>query len=61
VTVNLALWLVVLLAGFALEFIGLRREGDKWEPLTTYIRRFVPKVIVGAGIAWLAWHFLLQS
>jgi hypothetical protein len=56
-TLNELLWAIVIAAGLALEGVGLLNRKDKWLPLTEYIRRWVPPVIIAAALVWLAAHF----
>lgn len=56
-TLNEGLWAIVIAAALLLEGAGLLRRGDKWEPLTYYIKKYVPHVLVVAGVTWLAVHF----
>jgi hypothetical protein len=56
-TLNELLWAIVIAAGLALEGAGLLNRRDKWLPLTEYIRKYVPKALIAAGVFWLAWHF----
>lgn len=60
-TVNLALWLAVLVLGVSLEVASFVNQRDHWLPLTYYIRRYVPKAIIAAALAWLAYHFGVQA
>lgn len=58
-----AVWAALAALGFAvLEFLGLRREGDAWPPLTYVIRRYVPAWLLfaagGGLVGWLVWHFI---
>jgi hypothetical protein len=57
VTLNLSLWLIVIGAALMLEGASFLSQRDKWLPLTYYIKRFVPKVIIAAALLWLAHHF----
>jgi len=50
-------WIVLLVAGLALQAVGLRSTKDRWPPLTDVIRRYVPPVMIAAALAWLAVHF----
>jgi hypothetical protein len=59
-TLNELLWAIVIVAALALEGAGLLNRHDKWLPLTEYIKRWVPKALIAAGIAWLAMHFGLS-
>lgn len=57
-------WVALVIVGFAiLEGIGLRKEGDPHPPLTYVIRRYLPAwlffTVLGGGVGWLAWHFIL--
>jgi hypothetical protein len=56
-TLNEILWAVVIAAALALEGAGLLNRRDKWLPLTEYIKKYVPKALILAGIVWLAVHF----
>jgi hypothetical protein len=60
VTVNLALWLAVLLLALALEGASFLNRNDKWLPLTYYVKKYVPITIIAAALAWLAFHFGIQ-
>jgi hypothetical protein len=60
-TLNLILWLIVLAAGVVLEAVGLWRSDDPWQPLTYYVRRYIPHVVVAAAIIWLGYHFGVAS
>jgi hypothetical protein len=59
-TLNELLWAIVIAAGLALEGAGLLNRRDKWLPLTEYIKKYVPKALIAAGIVWLAFHFGLS-
>lgn len=54
---NLALWLIVIGLGLLLETAGLWSRSDKWYPLTYYIRKYVPKLIIAGALLWLGHHF----
>jgi len=56
-SLSLILWGIVLAAGLALEAIGLASRKDKWLTATDIIRRYVPRVLIGAALLWLAAHF----
>jgi hypothetical protein len=56
-TFNELLWAIVIAAALALEGAGLLNKRDKWLPLTEYIKKYVPKALILAGIVWLAYHF----
>lgn len=60
-TLNLALWLAVLGLGLSLELASFLSRRDGWLPLTYYVRRYVPKAIIAAALAWLAYHFGVQA
>jgi hypothetical protein len=52
---------MVLLAGLALEAVGLLSGRDKWYTATDIIRKYVPTVIIAAALLWLAHHFGVVS
>lgn len=57
-------WVALVIAGFAaLEWIGLKKEGDAHPPLTYVIRRYIPAWALFTGGAalfgWLGWHFVV--
>jgi hypothetical protein len=56
-TFNEILWSVVIVSGLLLEGVSFKRQDDSWQPLTYYIRKYVPHVLVAAGVLWLATHF----
>jgi hypothetical protein len=37
--------------------VGLLSRRDRWPPLTDVIRKYVPKTMIAAALAWLAIHF----
>ena len=52
------LWGILVGLGLLLEAATLWSKDDKLYPLTYYIRKWVPKVIIALALAWLAQHFL---
>lgn len=56
-SLSLVLWGLVLLAGLALEAVGLLSGRDKWYTATDIIRRWVPKALILAALLWLGHHF----
>jgi hypothetical protein len=50
-------WFVLLAAGLALELVGVLSPRDRWPALTDIVRRYVPKTMIAAALAWLAIHF----
>lgn len=52
------LWGILIGLGLLLETAALWSKNDRLYPLTYYIRKWVPKVIIALALAWLAQHFL---
>lgn len=54
--VIVAAWVFWGLAFAILEYLGLRKAGDAYPPLTYVFRRYVPQVAGIGACAWLAYH-----
>lgn len=63
-TINIVIWLVILLQFIAYETFALVNTTDNHEPFTFYVRKIVgtwtsPVWYLGAGfLVWLIVHFL---
>lgn len=55
-------WLLWIAAGLALELAGWYDErhlwdDSRWHTLTYWVKKYVPKTMIAAALAWLAVHF----
>lgn len=55
---GILVWIVWALTFVALEWNGLRHNGDSWPPLTQVVAWGVWAPVTLTGIVWLFWHFV---
>lgn len=54
-------WLIIIGAWLLFEGVGIKDGSDRYPSFTDLVRKYIPKGVLVAVLAWVVYHFLFES